>query len=634
MCGLAGIVTERDITPESLEACGRALRHRGPDSGAFRKRGCAHLVFRRLRIIDLRPEADQPMSNETGDVWLVFNGEIYNYRELRAQLESRHQFRSLADSEVLVHGYEEWGFEELLRRIDGMFAFALWDERSQELMLARDRVGKKPMFYTNPSPDELAFGSTLNAVLELLPHRPDVDRVALDQYLVYQAVPAPLSVYAGVKMLPPAHCLRFRRGGPAPVPQRYWRLSYAQKRLRSEGELLEEIDGLLREAVKRRLVADVPLGAFLSGGVDSSLVVAIMAQLRSEPVETVTIGFDDPRFDERPYARKVAEHCRTNAHEYVLPAGEIRNLPLIIWHYGQPVADVSILPTFAVARCAKERVTVVLNGDGGDEAFCGYSRPVVARAAQLVRGILPRGALAPAARIASRLGKRGQLLGSALATDARNSFVYERGFREARSQLYSPEALGALAGHDPDEHYRVAWAEADGPTDADRVLEAELTTYLPDQLLSKMDVSTMAHSLEARSPLLDTRLLEFAATIPIEQLNKGWHTKYLLKRLASRYVPHEVLYRRKQGFVMPVSRWIRGELAPLTRSLLQSLGSRERGLFRRESLMRMLDEHLGGARDWGQQLWTLIVLEIWFQIFVDRTLDPSTPLELGVLQAA
>src|SRR5579871_5944633 len=320
MCGLAGIVTERDITPESLEACGRALRHRGPDSGAFRKRGCAHLVFRRLRIIDLRPEADQPMSNETGDVWLVFNGEIYNYRELRAQLESRHQFRSLADSEVLVHGYEEWGFEELLRRIDGMFAFALWDERSQELMLARDRVGKKPMFYTNPSPDELAFGSTLNAVLELLPHRPDVDRVALDQYLVYQAVPAPLSVYAGVKMLPPAHCLRFRRGGPAPVPQRYWRLSYAQKRLRSEGELLEEIDGLLREAVKRRLVADVPLGAFLSGGVDSSLVVAIMAQLRSEPVETVTIGFDDPRFDERPYARKVAEHCRTNAHEYVLPA--------------------------------------------------------------------------------------------------------------------------------------------------------------------------------------------------------------------------------------------------------------------------------------------------------------------------
>ncbi len=627
MCGLAGIVTDRAIPPQSLERCAEAMFHRGPDAAACLRRGTASFAFRRLRIIDLRPEGDQPMCNETCDVWIVFNGEIYNFQQLRRALEPRHQFRSRTDTETLIHGYEEWGFEGLLRRIDGMFAFAIWDERSQELFLARDRVGKKPLFYAQPSNRELAFASTLNALLELLPARPEVDRVALDEYLVYQAVPAPQTIFAGVKALPPAHWLRFRQGQPLSQPLRYWQLSYARKQRRSEPDLLAEADSLLRDAVSRRLVADVPLGAFLSGGVDSSIVVAIMSQLRQEPVETVTVGFDDPQFDERPFARQVVERWHANSHEYVLPPDEIQNLPLIIWHYGQPMADVSILPTFAVARCAREHVTVVLNGDGGDEAFCGYSRPVVARAAQLCRGWIPLGARASVSRMVSLLGKRGQLLAAALATDARGAFVYERGFRGCRARLYDPDALLGIAGLDPDEHYRQAWSRADGPTDADRVLSAELTTYLPDQLLSKMDVSTMAHSVEARSPLLDTRLLEFAATIPIEQLTKGWETKYLLKRLAARYVPREVLYRRKQGFVMPVSRWIREELAPLTRSLLESLTRPERGLFRRDWVMGMLDDHLGGRKEWGEQLWTLVVLEIWYRLFVDRTLDPHTRLE-------
>jgi asparagine synthase (glutamine-hydrolysing) len=626
MCGLAGIVTDRVIAPQSLEACANAMLHRGPDSGASLNRGVASFAFRRLRIIDLRPEADQPMCNEAGDVWLVFNGEIYNFQQLRRELEPRHEFRSRTDSETLIHGYEEWGFDGLLRRIDGMFAFAIWDERTQELLLARDRVGKKPLFYAQPSARELAFASTLNALLELTPTRPEVDRVALDEYLVYQAVPAPRTIFAGVNALPPAHFLRFRQGATPVQPQRYWQLSYAHKRRRPEGDLLAETDSLLRDAVSRRLVADVPLGAFLSGGVDSSIVVAVMSELRSEPVETVTVGFDDPQFDERRFARQVAERWHANTHEYVLPPDEIQNLPLIIWHYGQPMADVSILPTFAVARCAREHVTVVLNGDGGDEAFCGYSRPVVARAAQTARGLIPEVARGTAGKLMSLLGKRGQLLGAALSTDARSSFVYQRGFRGCRARLYQPDALLGLTGLDPDEHYREAWSRADGPTDADRVLSAELTTYLPDQLLAKMDVSTMAHSLEARSPLLDTRLLEFAATIPMEQLTKGWETKYLLKRLAARYVPREVLYRRKQGFVMPVSDWIRGELAPLVRALLESLTRAERGLFRREWVMGMLDEHLGGRRDWGEQLWTLMVLEIWYRLFVDRTLDPHTRL--------
>jgi asparagine synthase (glutamine-hydrolysing) len=627
MCGLAGILTDRELAPEALERSGAAMLHRGPDSGATWRRGPAAFAFRRLRIIDLRPEGDQPMCNERGDVWVVFNGEIYDFARLRQLLEPRHQFRSRTDTETIIHGYEEWGLEGLLRRIDGMFAFAIWDERAGELMLARDRFGKKPLYYTVTSPRELAFASTLNALIELLPSRPEVDRVALDRYLTYQAVPAPQTIFAGVHSLPPAHFLRFRQGGPLPKPRRYWELSYAHKQHRPEPELLAEADSLLRDAVGRRLVADVPLGAFLSGGVDSSIVVGIMSQLTGKPVETITVGFDDPRFDERPFARLVAQRWHANSHEYVLPPDEIQNLPLIIWHYGQPMADVSIVPTFAVARAAREHVTVVLNGDGGDEAFGGYSRPMVARAAQLCRDWLPSGTRESARRLIGLLGRRGQMLSTALATEARDAFVYERGLRDCRTRLYEAGALLRLARIDPDEHYHEAWLRADGPTDADRVLSAELTTYLPDQLLTKMDVSTMAHSVEARSPLLDKRLLEFTATIPIGQLMRGWNTKYLLKQLAERYVPQEVIYRRKQGFVMPVSSWLRSDLAGLTRSFLESLSGPRRGLFRRDWVMTMLDEHLGRRADWGQQLWTLLVLEIWFQLFVDRSLDPHTKLE-------
>jgi len=635
MCGIAGYVAapgEDAAAAAALERAAEALFHRGPDSGGVLARAPAALVFRRLAIIDLSADGDQPMCNETGDLWIVFNGEIYNFQALRQELEPRHHFRSRSDTETLLHGYEEWGLDGLLRRIDGMFAFAIWDERRRELLLARDRVGKKPLYYAATPAGGLAFASTLNALLELLPARPDVDREALDDYLVYQAVPAPRTIYRGVAALPPAHCARLAPGAPLRV-ERYWRLSYAHKRERREPELLEELDALLRDAVRRRLVADVPLGAFLSGGVDSSLVVALMSELRGEPVETITVGFDDLRFDERPHARRVAERWRANRHEYVLPPDEVQNLPSIIWHYGQPMADVSIVPTFAVARCARRQVTVVLNGDGGDEAFGGYSRPMVARAAQLCRQILPAALRRPAGRVLSGLGREGRLLGTALAADGRGAFVYERGLRALRERLYAPEAWRTVAGRDPDGHYARAWDAADGPTDADRVLAAELGTYLPDQLLTKMDVSTMAHSLEARSPLLDTRVLEFAATIPVAQLLRGWETKHLLKRLAERYVPREVLYRRKQGFVMPVSGWIRGELAGTARALLGTLCGPERGLFRRDVVLGMLDEHVAGAADFGQQLWTLMVLEVWYRLFVEGSLERGARLDAIALPA-
>ena len=612
------------------------MRHRGPDSTGSWSGDGVGMVFRRLAVIDLSPSGNQPMANEDGCVQVVFNGEIYNFRQLRAELEQKHRFKSQTDTEVLVHGYEEWGIEGLLEKIDGMFAFALWDGSKQELFLARDRIGKKPLYYAEVPSGEtgddglpmIAFASTLNALCELLPRKPKIDPIALDEYLIYQAVPAPRTIYLGVRMLLPAHFARTRRGMPLEVKS-YWELSYATKTRRSDADLLEELDGLLRDAVQRRLIADVPLGAFLSGGVDSSLIVGIMSSLGAGPVEAVHIGFDDAAFDERPYARQVASKWKANLHEHVISALDVRRLPEIVWHYGQPLADVSIVPTFSVAQAAREHVTVALNGDGADEAFAGYSRPVVARAAQGFREWVPPFLQRAARGLLPMLGKRGRMLAEAVATPAREAFAYKRGLRDVRAHLYTPEWLGALNGRaDPDANYSGVWDRSDGPTDADRTLFGEIKTYLPDQLLVKMDVSTMAHSIEARSPFLDTRVLEFAATIPASQLMRGWQTKYLLKKLAERYVPRSVIYRRKRGFVMPASEWLRGELAPYLKALLGSEAFMGRGWFQPDAVKSMIAQHLTGERDWGNALWTLIVLEIWCRMFVDGTLTRDDSLDV------
>jgi asparagine synthase (glutamine-hydrolysing) len=624
MCGIAGMVAAAEAREDQLLRASDQMITRGPDSGGVKVLQHAGFAFRRLAIIDLSPEGNQPMSNETGDVWVVFNGEIYNYQPLRSALLPNHQFRSRTDSEVVVHGYEEWGFEELLRRIDGMFAIALWDQRTGNLFLARDRIGKKPLYFAETR-GGVAFASTLNALRELLPEKPSIDYAALDEYLVYQAVPAPRTIFQGISMLPPASYAQWSSGVP-PVVRRYWDLSYAHKVRRREADLLEELDTLVRAAVERRLISDVPLGAFLSGGVDSSLIVAIMTHLGVGPVEAVNLGFAESEFDERPYARAVANRWKAHLHEHEMRPDEVQNLPGIVWHYGQPLADVSIVPTFAVARAARQHVTVVLNGDGGDEAFAGYARPIVARAAQTVRGLGQpiAGAAARAARLG---GKKGRMLAQASRRTGRESFTYDRGFRCLREDIYSPDLLRRLGESNPDRLYSDLWESADGPTDADRALYGDLRTYLPDQLLVKMDVSTMAHSVEARSPLLDTRLLEFAATIPVEQLTKGYRTKYLLKRLAERYVPREVLYRRKRGFVMPASRWLREDLAPFARVLLSERTVEERGYFRPKAVTALLEEHLSGQSDWGDQLWTLIVLEVWHRLFVDGSLTATSRLE-------
>jgi asparagine synthase (glutamine-hydrolysing) len=569
------------------------------------------------------------MVSRDGSVALVFNGEIYNYRELRGELKNRCSFISQSDSEVLVNGYREWGWEELLKRIDGMFAFAIWDSRERRLHIARDRAGKKPLFYAQTS-GGLVFASTLNALLELYGSRPELDSSAIDAYLTYQAIPSPLTVYRGIRQLPPAHALTFEPDTHKVAIQRYWNVSYASKLKLSEGDLLERLDELVRQAVRRRLMSDVRLGAFLSGGVDSSLVVAMMAQELRQPVEAVVIGFADPIYDERPQARKAAAHLAVNLYEHELPADALSVLPEIIWHYGQPFADASMVPTYFVAKYAREHVTVVLNGDGGDELFGGYARPVVARAAGHYRRMVPASIRGPVGSWFSGnsdgILRKPSLLAKAGQYDGYKAFAYDRGFHAYRDSMYTDNFRRQTADLDPGESYRTVWEQADGADDVDRVLYLDFNTYLPDQLLTKMDVSTMAHSVEARSPLLSKDLIEFAARIPTNLRLRGYTTKYLLKKLAARHVPPEIVYRKKRGFVMPMGNWLRAELFRSMCFLLQSRSFRERDWIRPEAVNQMITQHRSQERNWSEQLWTLFVLELWAREVLDRTLTRDVPL--------
>ena len=631
MCGIIGAVGEfPELTSTQFNKARDLMWHRGPDDSGFCQVGKAILGFRRLAILDLSTAGHQPMMSPDERVAVVFNGEIYNFQSLRSQLQKTHSFRSHTDTEVILNGYLEWGWDELLQRLEGMFAIAIWDNRTRTLYAARDRVGKKPFFYYQTARG-LYFASTLNALKEMISGNLRVNPLAIDAYLTYQAVPAPLSIYQDVYQLAPAQQLIYR--DEKLNVSRYWDVRFDFKTKESEEEILERLDESIHQAVRKRLLSDVPLGAFLSGGVDSSLVVAMMAQEKSEPVEAIVIGFEDSAFDERVYARQVARYLepRVKLHEHVLSPNAVMDLPEIIWQYGQPLADVSIIPTYYVAKAAKERVTVVLNGDGGDELFAGYARPLVASAAARYRKMLPR-------TLRHMLGqqfegieggslKRLSMLTTAGRGEAVESFVYNRAFRLYRDRAYSQSFSDSLDGYDPDILYREVWQCARATDDVDRALYGDFKTYLPDQLLAKMDTSTMAHSVEARSPLLDKSLIEYSATIPTNLRIKGYTTKYLLKKLAERYVPREVLYRRKRGFVMPVRDWLRGDLSIYLNAALKSDCFLERGWIEPEFAIRMLNEHTKEIRNWGDQLWTLFVLEIWARLMLDGSLSRNDSLE-------
>jgi asparagine synthase (glutamine-hydrolysing) len=633
MCGIAGAVSfsGRPIEEGTVVAMCDAIRHRGPDEGgvlAVGPRGIAGgvsvgLGSRRLSIIDVAG-GHQPIANEDETIWIVFNGEIYNFETLRRDLVARgHRFRTSSDTEVVVHLYEEKG-EACFADLDGMFALALWDARRERLVLARDRFGKKPLLYAERG-GELSFGSeflALRAAGALAADINDIDLEALDAYLTFMSIPAPLTIYRGVRKLPPASWLAVDRHGVQ--ISRYWRLEYGPKHGVDEREAALQVRELFTDAVRKRLISEVPLGAFLSGGIDSSAVVAVMAGLSSRPVKTFSIGFGEADYDELPYARAVAARYGCEHYEFVVEPKAVDILPTLVRHYGEPYADSSAIPSFYLARLTREHVTVALNGDGGDEAFAGYPwhfanrvveswhavpAPLRRTVETVVRGLLP-----PSAERRSFVSRLGRLLRAAGGTRAERYAGWIGVFsgdlkRELVSGSWRSEHMARCLA---------ARFEAFRGLDAvDAFLAADVDWYLPTDLLVKMDIATMANSLEARSPFLDRQLVEFVARLPSRFKLRGRTSKYILKRAIADLVPAETLSRRKRGFAVPIGRWFRRDLRDFAADHLLGRRAVERGMFDPAVVARLFAEHQSGRADHAHHLWVLLMFELWCREFID-----------------
>ncbi len=626
MCGIAG-QARADGTPpprELLERMCGAMEHRGPDSLGIHVDDGIGLGIRRLRVIDL-VTGDQPVFNEDRTVAVVLNGEIYNHAELRARLRSKgHRFTTQGDTEVIAHLYEERGLD-FVHDLIGMFGVAVWDARERRLVLARDRLGKKPLFYAERD-GVLSFASELQALLQdaSIPRTPDAH--ALDLFLALRYVPSPYCAFRAVRKLPPASLLVHQDGRTR--GERYWRLDYVPKRrVGGEAELSEELRARLRTAVRRRMIADVPLGAFLSGGVDSAAVVAAMAEASSSPVRTFSIGFASERLNELPLARVVAERFATEHTELMVEPSAVELLPRIVRHHGEPFADATAVPTFALSEVTRRHVTVALNGDGGDEIFGGYTRYVAnVAAARLGRIPLPLRQLAGRAALAvpanGRIDSwpsRIRRLGETLPLDpARRYFAYMahlQGLR--REQLYTDEYRAQLDGDRAERLMVDAWEGARADHPLDRMLATDMAGYLPDDLLAKVDIASMAASLEARSPLLDHELVEFAAALPADEKVRGTEKKVAFRRALRGWVPDAILDAPKRGFQPPLADWLRGELHGYAREILLDPRARERGQLRPERVAALLERHAAGVEDHSQGIWTLLVHELWHREFVD-----------------
>ena len=627
MCGIAGLFDASRAPADRtlLQRMGDAIVHRGPDqAGDFVQPGVG-LVARRLRIIDLEGGA-QPIDNEDGSVTVVYNGEIYNFQQLRADLERRgHRFSTRTDTEVAVHLYEEQG-EHFVEGFRGMFAIALWDATRQRGVLARDRMGKKPLVYAHVG-QRLFFASEFQALLQAPEIPRTLDLGALGDYLVNGYVPAPASIYRAARKLPPGHRLVWERGEVRVEP--YWRLEYLPKLRLTESEAEEELERRLAEAVRLRLIADVPVGALLSGGVDSSTVVALMARFAPGRVKTFSIGFDDAAYDELVHARRVAERYDTEHHEFVVRPNAAEVLPTLVRHYGEPYADSSAIPTYYVCRLARESVTVALNGDGGDEAFAGYDRDRAMVWSELLGDLpgarwgsslaermwAPYAARPGARRFDGRVLKFLRGLGMPAASRYRywTSNIEDTVFQGLLSPACAPEVLRNRSCA-----AERAWASGSHLSGVDRVLFVDVATSLPGDLLVKMDIASMANSLETRSPFLDHEVVEFAARLPATlKLRHGVRQKYLLKRLARRLVPAENVDRSKMGFGVPVGSWLRGSLRDLGADALLSQRARQRGYFLPDAVARLWTEHQSGANDHAYPLWMLLMFELWHREFID-----------------
>ena len=638
MCGICGITHQdsRPVDRELVQAMNTAITHRGPDGDGFYFAPGVGLAMRRLAVIDLNT-GDQPIANEDESVWIVFNGEIFNFPSLRADLEARgHHFRTQTDTECIVHLYEDFG-DDCIQHLRGQFAFALWDSKERRLLIARDRFGQKPLYYTL-SGDTLYFSSELSSLLEALPSRPNIHLPAIDLYLSLQYIPEPLTPYEGIFKLPAAHKLTFERGpirhdlrsqGKLLNVERYWQLEYEPKLTGSEEDLIEELRARMRDAVVMRMISDVPLGAHLSGGIDSSVVVALMAQASSLPVKTFSVGFEEASFSELPYAQAVAQRYATDHQEFTLTFGDIPATILkLITHFGEPLADPSALPLFHLARLTRQHVTVALNGDGGDEAFAGYHRywldpwanrytklPVILteKLIPALTSLLPNRKDSP---VGSNLIDGLKRLEQLAAIDARASILrWGSYFSPALKANLWRDEFRAQFGNRPAETFLVNKFEgAFADSFIDRTLFADIHSYLPGDLLVKADRMTMAHSLEGRSPFLDHELASWAARLPENMKVRGRTGKYILRKAFAKDLPPRVQTRGKQGFGIPLGDWFRGPLAEWASDVILDPQSRLDQWLKSSSRQQLLHQHASGRANHGKRIYALLVLGLWASV--------------------
>jgi len=638
MCGIAGtigpITSLAGMTAcELIKQMCDVIEHRGPDDWGFRIENFAEsklaIGMRRLSIIDVAT-GQQPISNEDGTVWIVFNGEIYNYRELREDLIARgHRFATRTDTETIVHLYEEEG-ERCVERLRGMFGFAIWDSRNRSLMLARDRVGKKPVHYATAG-GALVFGSEIKSLLRHPAIKREVNLEAISDFLTFGYVPDPQTAFKGIYKLPPGHTLTFKDGQIR--TRRYWNFNYAAPGLgearpggMGENEYIERLRELLAESVRVRLESEVPLGAFLSGGIDSSAIAALMAREMSQPIKTFSIGFSEAEFDELNHARVTATLLGADHHEFVVTPDVCGLVEEIIWHHDEPFADVSSIPTYIVSKMAREHVTVVLSGDGGDEVFGGYQRYIVEREREkfeMIPSFLRRQLFLRLSRALPR-GAYGKRYLSANSRDAGPRYVDSISYfdEETKWSLLSDPVLAELNGYTSARAFEGIFEEPISQARLDRQMYLDGKTYLPGDILVKVDRMSMAHSIETRAPLLDHHLIEFAQTIPaslkLRRVNNHWETKYILKRAVSGLIPDEIIHRPKQGFDVPIKYWLNRGLGEMLSDLLTSARVRQRGYFNQEAVAGLLQEHRRGVRDNARHLWALLTFEIWHRTFIDQ----------------
>ncbi len=627
MCGIVGFVNadKSPIERAVLEKMNKAIIHRGPDDDGFFVKENVGLAMRRLAIIDLAG-GKQPIHSQDKTKWIVFNGEIYNYQELREFLRKKgFELYTKSDTEVIVNLYQLYGIE-CLQYLRGMFAFAIWDDTDKSLFLARDRVGKKPLLYSHQPNGNLIFGSEFSALLRHPEVSREIDYEAIDSYLSYLCIPAPQTTYKQIRKLEPGHWLLWKDGQIK--TERYWLPNFSKKIKIDREEAIDETIRILREATKLRLIAEVPVGAFLSGGVDSSTVVALMAQESDKPVKTFSIGFEDQDYNELKYARIVAQHVGSEHHEFIVKPEAMEVLPILVEHYGEPYADSSAIPTYYVSRETRKHVTVALNGDGGDESFAGYERHVAMKLAEIyhrfpqkLRFLLiekPFELLPVSETRRSRIRDLKRFLQAASLETKERYFRWMSTFDyQAKSEIYTEDFARLISHHDASYFLERWFNSANGLGILDTVLLTDQMTYLPNDLLVKVDIASMAVSLEARSPFLDYKLIEFAASLPEAFKSKGFETKSLLKAVASRLVPKEAIYRRKMGFGVPIGKWFREDLKNFVQEILLSEKALKRNILKPEAVRRYITEHVDGKRDYAFQLWTLLMLELWFQTFID-----------------